>query len=149
VTGFSYGSASESSAAFTLLILFYLLIALTGTSNLTILVLKMTPAGFGREDFQPRTAFRKCRDAIRGILTQSWSFQVLTRTWILLTIIYGYFIGPLAVVDMVAYMEWMMNSDPGGESFRHVGQWGALVGTILVVAVAIAPVVFKRIQSYF
>jgi hypothetical protein len=150
VTSFSYGSASEGSAAFTLLVLLYLLIALTGTSNLTILVLKMTQAGFGREDFQPVTAFRNYRDAIREILTQSWSFRVITRTWILLTIIYGYFVGPLAVVYMVAYMEWMMkNSDPGGESFRHVGQWGALVGTILVVAVAIAPVVFKRIQSYF
>jgi hypothetical protein len=33
----------------------------------------------------------------------------------------------------------MWNSDPGGESFQHDGQWGVLVGTLLVLLAATLP----------
>jgi len=150
VTEFPDQSASEATTSLELLILLYVLISLTGTSNLTILVLRLIPAPFNRGDFQPRTAIRNYRESIRGLFSGSWSVRAVQtlfiRTWILTTMYYGYFLSPPAVIYIVGYMEWSMKtSDPGSESFKHVGQWSVLVGTILVVGVAIAPVVSKRI----
>lgn len=47
--------------------------------------------------------------------------------------LYARCISPCALVFFVGWSEWYMYvNDPGGESFKHVGQWGALVAAVIV-----------------
>ncbi len=52
--------------------------------------------------------------------------------------IYAKILSPFAVSFFVGWIEWeMWTNDPSGETFRHIGQWGALVAAIVVIIGAI------------
>lgn len=57
----------------------------------------------------------------------------IRRIYVCVVSFYARMISPLALLFFVIWIEWYIwNEDPGGESFRHVGQWGALVAAGVV-----------------
>jgi hypothetical protein len=58
----------------------------------------------------------------------------------LLLYTYTMILSPLALLFFIGYIEWFIwGTDPGGESFRHIGQWGVIVAVVLVFAAAVIP----------
>lgn len=48
--------------------------------------------------------------------------------------IYAKALSPFAVLFFIGWIEWVMwTSDFSGETFRHIGQWGAVVAALLVI----------------
>ena len=65
--------------------------------------------------------------------------MVLGRAYLWIINLYARIISPLAVLFFVGWIEWYIwTSDPRGETFRHVGQWGALLAAAFVILAAIA-----------
>ena len=49
--------------------------------------------------------------------------------------LYTRFGSPFALLFFVVWSEWFMwTNDPAGETFRHIGQWGALVAVMVGIA---------------
>lgn len=70
--------------------------------------------------------------------------EMILLSWIVTVIIYSSVLSFLALIAFVVYYEWeIADSDPGGESFRHIGQWSVLVGAGL----ALAAVTFSKVIS--
>ena len=46
---------------------------------------------------------------------------------------YARLVSPIALLFFVTWIEWfILVNDPGGETIRHVGQWGALVAFLII-----------------
>ncbi|KAG6995705.1 hypothetical protein G7Y79_00043g079890 [Physcia stellaris] len=57
----------------------------------------------------------------------------IRRFYVSIVSFYARMISPMALLFFVIWSEWYIwNDDPGGESFKHVGQWGALVAAGVV-----------------
>ena len=47
--------------------------------------------------------------------------------------LYARFESPFALLFFVVWSKWFMwTNDPAGETFTHIGQWGALVAVVMV-----------------
>ena len=62
---------------------------------------------------------------------------------------YAKFGSPIALVCFTAWSEWQMWYDASGEDFRHVGQWGALVGAGLVFIAAVVSRYSGKVNTYY
>lgn len=64
--------------------------------------------------------------------------STVRRMYLLCIFWYARVMGPLGLLFFVVWIEWYIyTTDPGGENFRHVGQWGALVAAVLVGVAAV------------
>jgi hypothetical protein len=50
--------------------------------------------------------------------------------------IYERIMSPIAVVLFIAWIEWCITTGIEGETFRHIGQWGAVVAAVLAALAA-------------
>ena len=89
---------------------------------------------------------RKGHNASSGSLSRKWVVYLgnkmrrnrpllssIRRFYVSIVSFYARMISPMALLFFVVWSEWYIwNDDPGGESFRHVGQWGALVAAGVV-----------------
>lgn len=47
--------------------------------------------------------------------------------------IYAHIMSPIAFVLFIAWIEWCISTDIEGETFHHIGQWGAIIAAVLAV----------------
>lgn len=60
-------------------------------------------------------------------------FSSAKRLYARLISFYAKVVSPVALLFFVVWIEWFIwANDPGGESFKHVGQWGAVVAVVIV-----------------
>ena len=72
--------------------------------------------------------------------------KLILRVWIFLVVLYSFVLNPLGLVAFVSYYEWAIaDTDPGGETFWHVGQWSPLVMAVLALGAATIPRSILRI----
>lgn len=43
---------------------------------------------------------------------------------------------PIALIIFVSWIEWCITTDIEGETFRHIGQWGAVIAVVLALLAA-------------
>ena len=154
----TFGSGFETNTSYSLLVVVYVLVAFSGLASLTILIMKLvaSTAKFSDEwrDIRAMSALRKIKQAWKGVVANPVAFTsyeiFAVRLWIVVVTGYALILSPIALVFLVAYMEWVMwESDPGGETFRHVGQWGVLVATLFVIGAAVIPWIVSKLNSKF
>ncbi|KFZ15995.1 hypothetical protein V502_05291 [Pseudogymnoascus sp. VKM F-4520 (FW-2644)] len=122
----SYGATSETNTTYSLLV--------------AVLYSNHIPAEW--RDLQLVSVRQKTREAFGDVMSKPSvisSYGILAlRLWILCITFYASVLSGFALAFMVGYTEWgMWVSDPGGETFKHIGQWGALVAAILVIGAAL------------
>ena len=120
----------------------YVFICSTGLSSLMIFVIKTSARA------------RPLRVASYSDLKRQWGIALGTRpilsfntakegaitllgTWFWMVNLYAKTLSPIALTLFVVYVERAVWNDQGGENFRHVRQWGALVAAALVSIAAI------------
>lgn len=71
--------------------------------------------------------------------------KLILRLWIFLVVLYSSVLSPFALIVFIVFYEWFIAvSDPGAETFRHVGQWNVLVGAVLALGAATIPGIILR-----
>ena len=78
------------------------------------------------------------RNSVHHNIQRQRKYIVIARHFYLKVVsLYARLVSPVALLFFVVWSEWYMwTSDPPGESFRHVGQWGALVAAVIVAVAA-------------
>ncbi|KAG6368757.1 hypothetical protein INS49_002971 [Diaporthe citri] len=150
----NYNIIFVSDTFFVLLIICYSLVTSTGLSSLTIAVLTSLPRRWTLRGLRPHSdqdalklrlipqQLRWIRDAWKNYHL-GWidrTAKIALSTYFLIVYVYTFFVSPVVVFFFVGFMEWTIwGSDPGGETFYHVGQWSTNVALALVfIAAAIS-----------
>lgn len=148
-------SSSEVKLSYSLLFAAYVLVGISGTASLTVLVLRFLarPNALGEDEKDRLTfAYRKSKEAVANLVRNlnsvgAWK-ETVFRLWLLIVMLDAFILNPIALAFMVTYTEWMMwDVDAGGESFRHIGQWGVLAATLVVIAAAVLPKLFSSLME--
>lgn len=129
---------------FFLLIAVFMLVCSTTISGLTIAALPYFPRSwtFSGHRTYLDTRTNQPLEFAAGLLQRIKSIRkndtasVWMRAWytillgyFLMIYYYTYFVSPLALLFFLIIMEWLIwETDTGWETFRHVGQWSAIVG---------------------
>ena len=71
--------------------------------------------------------------------TMNRLFVSVWNLYVLCTYLYAKYVSPVTVLLFVIWIEWYIwTNDPPAETFRHIGQWGALVAAgVLVVGATV------------
>ena len=143
--------AFETDTFFRLMIAAYALVTTTAISSLTVAILTNVPPLWTFYGYRLRLHSEKKLKLVSELglqMKRAWrsrdvgrggrAVQLIFYCYCLVIYLYTFFASPGVVLFFVAFMEWVIwGSDPGGESFHHVGQWNAIVGLVLVVGAAI------------
>lgn len=156
VVGGTYGVGAATNTSYWLLVVVYVLVMWSGASSLTILVIRLAPSTphvpAEWRDLRVMTVLRKTNQAWNEVVAHPTAIRLyrilFLRIWVLIIIAYALILSRIAFAFMVSYTEWIMwDSDPGGETFRHIGQWGALVATIFVFGAVVMPSILSFLKS--
>ncbi|KFY81489.1 hypothetical protein V500_11368 [Pseudogymnoascus sp. VKM F-4518 (FW-2643)] len=142
----SYGTMFETNTTCSLLVTVYVLVSCSGISSLTVLGLRLLSNHIPAEwrDLAFGSVLRKTREAYKDVISKPNVMSLYgifaLRLWILCITFYASILNMLALALMVVYTEWgMWVADPGGETFKHIGQCGPLVAAIFVIGAALIP----------
>jgi hypothetical protein len=139
----SFGQALENNLGHAVLLATYAVVAIFTAASVTVACLanmSSIPPDWRPLDIQAATVHIKTswntRD--KSLWGRLWRFSL--RVWVFCNLIVARILSPFVIVGFIGAIEWYMwTVDPGGESFVHVGQWGVLVGALVVLLVATVP----------
>lgn len=147
----NYSTIFGSNTFYALLVLCYSLVTSTGLSSLTIAILTSLPRSWTFRGLRPHSdqdalKLRLIPQQLRWIKNAwkdhqiGWTdriLQLVLSTYFLVIYVYAFFVSPFVVLFFVGFMEWYIwGSNPGGETFYHVGQWSTIAALALVFAAA-------------
>lgn len=144
VNPWSYGWKADTDVADTMFNLTVTLVISSCVANLSLVVMGRLPGWKEWKHLGVPALARK----VRTDLSRKRPSTLLTLghgalvCWIVLVYLYALVVSPLSLLFFVGYTEWLMwNADAGAESFKHVGQWGSLIGAVMVLGAGIVSVV--------
>ncbi|KAH8748166.1 hypothetical protein F5883DRAFT_697671 [Diaporthe sp. PMI_573] len=148
----SYITIFDSDTFFALLLVCFALVTSTGLSSLTIAILTSLPEEWTLHGLRPHShqdalKLKLIPQQIRWIRNiwndhslpwTSRTMQIVLSSYFLIIYVYTFCVSPAVVLFFIGFMEWIIwGSDPGGESFHHVGQWSTIVALGLVFTAAV------------
>lgn len=145
-------SHRATSAQFWFLALIYFMVASSCICNLCLLLVThtdiLTNDRWGvdhalvdliRERRFPALLKQACTKRTRTASNLQWVWRAVVDFVFWYVSLFSVVMSPVTLVAFVAVCETLLLSGSSGvETFRHVGQWGALIGAVLVVLSAVA-----------
>jgi hypothetical protein len=127
----------SSQTFYWLMFALYCIVVSSGLSSLTIFVTKANKNARRLQHQSLIELFQRWKTAFQGPEVPQNVFKALWATWLKLFNYYALALSPIAVLLFLVFIEWTMWYDNQGESFRHVGQWGPITATALVLIAAV------------
>jgi len=135
------GAAGQSELAQGIIFVLYIFAILITIIHFTVIFLAYFPEqnrGWKPTNLRDAITIIKHPGRQNKLDSRGWLLGFALRCWLWFTIFYSIVLSPIIALAMIAFFEWFIrNSDPGEESFRHIGQWGVLVSTLLICFAAI------------
>jgi hypothetical protein len=145
------GLAGQSQLAQGIILVLYIFAVLIMTIHFTVIGLAYFPElGRGWKPTSVRDAITIIKHPGRQnkLDSKGWLLGFALRCWLWFTIFYSIVLSPIIALAMIAFFEWFIrDSDPGEESFRHIGQWGVLASTLLICFAAVVASLTERKKS--
>ena len=156
VVEFSFGEAIENNLGHAVLLATYVVVAIFTAASLTVVCLAnmdSVPTDWRPLDIRSavvhiKTTLMKGSTSERDMQVSLWGrvWRLSLRVWVFCNLIVARILSPFVIVGFIGAIEWYMwTVDPGGESFLHVGQWGVLVGALVVLLVATLSDLFSNL----
>ena len=149
VVDWSVGYLIETNVGLGALVTAYVLVSVFTASSLTIASLVDIPSI--PKNWRPLdipSSIENIRRTWSATEMHLWDkmWRSCLRLWIPYNLVVARVLSPIVIATFIITIEWVIwNADPGGESFEHVGQWGVLVGAVLVLLAATVPWLVSRL----
>ena len=169
----STGSVADSNLGWWLFVAVYIAVSSSALSLLTILAIEFARQPSTQFQSRARLSQLKIQSAIKKnfmgravgtawrefFASREWAltkvkmtaptmnglFVSMWKLYLLCIYLYAKYVSPVTVVLFVIWIEWYIwTNDPPAETFRHIGQWGALVAAGVIVVGATVGFYFTR-----
>ncbi|KAK2801841.1 hypothetical protein FQN50_007586 [Emmonsiellopsis sp. PD_5] len=147
-----YGSQTSTGSFYRLMFATYGLLVLSSLGQLTAAVIKYAPwvpSRYRQADI--RLSWRNLVYTFKSGGTNgrfSYFAMILLAFWMFWVSLYALVLTPIALICLVTFQEYIIwTSDPIGENFMNIGQWGTLVAAVLIITAALMAGTAARVGS--